>query len=72
MVKLRNRIARLEQREGFDATGPIPFLIIDRVIAGTISDWELERWRPSFDRIIADVDAGMARQAGWIATDNAP
>lgn len=32
MVRIKARIARLEKREGFDATGPIPFSVIDRVI----------------------------------------
>ncbi len=57
MVRIKTRIARLERREGFDASGPVPFSVMDRVIAGTISEWEWERWSPAFDRIIAAADA---------------
>ncbi len=60
MVRIKTRIARLEQREGVDASGPIPFSVIDRVIAETISDWEWERWGPAFDAIIAAADAPLA------------
>lgn len=67
MMRIKTRIARLEQREGVDASGPIPVSVIDRVIAGTSSDWEYERWGPAFDRIIAAADAP---KPALIATDS--
>ncbi len=56
MVRIKTRIARLEQKVGCDTTGPIPFSVMDRVIAGTISDWEWERWSVAFERIVAAAD----------------
>ncbi len=69
MVRIKTRIACLERREGCDASGPIPFSVMDRVIAGTISDWEWERWSVAFEGIIA---AANEPESVRVATDNAP
>ncbi len=60
MLRIKARIERLEQSETFDATGPIPFAVIDRIIGETISDREYERWRTAFNVIVADADAWKA------------
>jgi hypothetical protein len=66
-VKIKTRIERLERREGFDASGPIPITVFDRVLDGTISDAEWERWRPSFERILAGEECrpGPQRARGY-------
>ena len=52
-MRIKSRIERLERREAFDANGPIPLAVFDRVIAGTISEAEFDRWQPAFARIAA-------------------
>jgi hypothetical protein len=49
-MKLKSRIERLEGREGFNPTGPIPISVFDRIMNETISDEEWARWQPCFER----------------------
>ncbi len=56
-MRIKSRIERLERREAFDASGPIPLAVFDRVMAGTICEAEFDRWLPAFERIIARVEA---------------
>ncbi len=62
-MRIKSRIDRLERREAFDASGPIPLAVFDRVIAGTISEAEFARWLPAFERINARVNAAEARES---------
>ena len=62
-MRIKSRIERLERREAFDANGPIPLAVFDRVIAGTISEAEFERWQPAFEHINARVEAAEARES---------
>ena len=63
-MRIKSRIERLERREGFDANGPIPLAVFDRVIAGTISEAEFDRWLPAFERITARIEAAESRESG--------
>ena len=63
-MRIKSRIERLERREVFDANGPIPLAVFDRVIASTISEAEFDRWFPAFERITASVEAAETRELG--------
>ncbi len=69
-MRIKSRIERLERREGFDTSGPIPLAVFDRVIAGTISEAEFDRWLPAFERITACIEAAEAAHIGELGLDS--
>jgi len=53
-VNLRARVKRLERLHHLHADANISVRVVDRVVDGTISDEEFERWMPFWDEILAD------------------
>jgi hypothetical protein len=52
-MNLRARIKRLERLQHLDS-GRISIDVIDRVVNGTISKDEFERWMPFWEKILAN------------------
>ena len=64
-MRLRSRIERLERRQGLVTGGRIPIAVLDRVIDGTISEREYNRYRSRFEQIIAAAE-GVTPEPGLL------
>ena len=50
-MKIKTRIERLEKGESL-ADGRISIAVLDRILDDTISERELNHWRPLLDRVL--------------------
>jgi hypothetical protein len=45
-MKLKTRVQRLEQRTSFQPSGPPPIEYFDRLLKGTVTEQDRQRWTP--------------------------
>lgn len=51
-MSLATRITKLEAKAGNVQTGELPISVIDKVLNGTIPEWEFNRWLPVIEQTL--------------------
>ena len=53
-MKLKTRVQRLEQRTSFQPSGPPPIEYFDRLLNGTMTEQDRQRWSPWLQEHLLD------------------
>ena len=53
-MKLKTRVLRLEQRTSFQPSGPPPIEYFDRLLNGTVTEQDRQRWSPWLQEHLLD------------------